>query len=170
MKPESIECLKKIEQQLNELVRVYRHVLEVVRKEREILISANLDDLNENNKAKEAMLIKARQIEDERLATMAELIRHEQLSENARLAELARLVGGDLGERFRNLQSVLELLFKRVKEFNAQNELLVKSALDSITGAMGSITNSLKDKGTYKKTGSVETRPADAGQLVSKEA
>jgi len=34
---------------LEEQVKVYRHLLEVVRKEKDILISANLDDLNEED-------------------------------------------------------------------------------------------------------------------------
>lgn len=170
MKPESMELFKKLESQLEDLVKVYRHLLGVVRKEREILIAANLDDLNENNRAKEAMLIKARQIESARLLAFRELTQLEGLSENTKLIELARVVGGDTGERLRNLQSVLELLLKRVREHNSQNEVLVQSALDSVTGAMGSICNTLKDKPTYKKSGGVSSRPAESGQLVSKEA
>ncbi|OFZ17877.1 MAG: hypothetical protein A2Z20_05880 [Bdellovibrionales bacterium RBG_16_40_8] len=65
---------------------------------------------------------------------------------------------------------MLELLLKRVREHNAQNEILVKSALENVTGAMGSICNTLKDKPTYQKTGGIASRPAESGQLVSKEA
>ena len=50
--------VQKLIQTLEEQIKVYRHLLEVVRKEKDILISANLDDLNENNRAKEAMLLK----------------------------------------------------------------------------------------------------------------
>ncbi len=170
MKPESMELFKKLETQLEDLVKIYRHLLGVVRKEREILIAANLDDLNENNKTKEAMLIKARHIEAERLAAFRQLAQMEGLSENTKLLELARVVGGDTGDRLRNLQSVLELLLKRVREHNAQNEVLVNSALETVTGSMGSICNTLKDKPTYKKSGGVSSRPAESGQLVSKEA
>ena len=53
---------------LEDQIRVYRHLLETVRKEKDILISANLDDLNENNRSKEAMLIKIRALEAQRLA------------------------------------------------------------------------------------------------------
>jgi hypothetical protein len=169
MKPESLELFKKIETQLEDLVKVYRHLLGVVRKEREILIAANLDDLNENNKTKEAMLIKARQIEEARLTTVKNLTTLEGWSESTKLLDLAKLIGGDSGERLRNLQTVLELLLKRVKDHNSQNEVLVKSALDNITGAIGSIRDTLKDKPTYKKSGGIESRPTESGQLVSKE-
>ncbi|MEQ1666248.1 MAG: hypothetical protein ABL927_12830, partial [Bdellovibrionales bacterium] len=63
MKPESLELYKKLELSLNELIKVYRHLLGVVRKEKDILVSANLNDLNENNKSKEAMLNQAHKLE-----------------------------------------------------------------------------------------------------------
>jgi len=174
MKPESIELYKKLEQNLNELIKVYRHLLGVVRKEKEILISANLNDLNENNTAKEAMLNQAHRLEGERILTAKNLAQAEGLSENARLSEFARhidsQIGGDVPERLRNMQTVLDLLLNRIKEHNAQNEVLVQSALSRITGAMGSICDTLGDKPTYKKTGDKISRPTDSGQLVSKEA
>jgi len=169
MKPESIELYKKLETSLGELIKVYRHLLNVVRREREILISANLGDLNENNHNKETTLVKARSIEETRIQMTKELATSEGLSENTKLMEFARLVGGEIGDRLRNHQSVLELLLKRVKEYNLQNETLVNSALDMITGGIGSIRDSLKEKPTYKKSGSIASRPTESGQLVRKE-
>lgn len=170
MKPENLEHFKNLEKCLDELIKVYRHVLAVVRKERDILVSANLDDLNENNKTKETMLIKARQLEAERIQVTRKFAAAEGISESTRLLEFANHIGGEQGDRLRNMQSVLELLLKRVREFNSQNEILVNSALDKVTGAMGQICNSLKDKPTYKKSGGVTSRPTESGQLVSKEA
>lgn len=170
MKPESIELCKKLVAHLEDLIKIYRHLLGVVRKEREILVSANIADLNENNKSKEAMLIKARDVEEARLNAAKALALSENLSENTKLLDFSRHIGGETGERLRNIQSVLELLLKRVKEHNSQNEILVNSALNSITGAMGSIHDTLKDKPTYKKSGDITSRPAGSGQLVSKEA
>lgn len=170
MKPENHEHFKNLEKCLDGLIKVYRQVLNVARKERDILIAANLDELNENNKTKEALLIKARQLETERIQVAKNFALAEGLGESARLLEFANHIGGERGERLRNLQTVLELLLKRAREFNTQNEVLVNSALEKVTGAMGSICNSLKDKPTYKKTGGVTSRPTESGQLVSKEA
>jgi len=170
MKPESVELYKKMEERLEDLIKIYRHLLGIVRKEREILVAANLNELNENNSAKEAMLLQARRIEEERVLVAKKLAESEGLSANARLQDFARHAGGTMGDRLRNMQTVLELLLKRVKEHNSQNEVLVHSALDRITGAMGSICDTLKDKPTYKKSGDKASRPAEAGQLVSKEA
>ena len=53
---------------LEDLIKVYRNLLETVRKEKDILVSTKLDELNENNRTKEAMLVKIRALEEQRLA------------------------------------------------------------------------------------------------------
>jgi flagellar biosynthesis/type III secretory pathway chaperone len=157
-------------QTLEEQIKVYRHLLEVVRKEKTILISANLDDLNENNRAKEAMLIKIRALEAERIKLTASVCQELGMPQDEpKLLEIARLVGGETAERLRSIHSVLELLLKRVQEFNQQNELLVQSALANITGAMNAIRGTLQDKATYQRKGEVAATTV-AGQLVSREA
>jgi flagellar biosynthesis/type III secretory pathway chaperone len=158
-------------QTLEEQVKVYRHLLEIVRKEKDILISANLDDLNENNRTKEAMLIKIRALEAERIKEAAQICQELQLTDGEpRLLDIAREIGGESADRLRSIHSVLELLLKRVQEYNQQNETLVQSALANITGAMNAIRGTLQDKGTYQRKGEVAQSGSVAGQLVSREA
>ena len=155
---------------LEEQIRVYRHLLDCVRKEKEILVAANLDDLNENNRTKEALLIKVRALEAQRLELAAKVSQELGINhEEPRLLEIARHLGSDLADKLRNIHSVLELLLKRVQEFNKQNESLVQAALSNITGAMNAIKGTLADKATYQKKGEVEGITS-AGQLVSREA
>ena len=157
-------------QVLEDQIKVYRHLLDTVRKEKEILISANLDELNENNRSKEALLIKIRSLEASRMKAAVEVYRSLGLpGDEPRLTEIARYVNGELSSRLHNIHSVLELLLKRVQEFNQQNEVLVQSALSNITGAMNAIKSTLAEKPTYQKKGEVEGH-ASAGQLVSREA
>ncbi len=169
MKPESRDSYNKLEKSLDELIKVYRHILQVVRNERDILISVNLNELSESNKSKEVAFVKARQLEEERQVAAKELATAEGLVETTKLVEFARHLGGEPGDRLRSRQSVLELLLKRVREHNQHNEILVKSALENVTGAIGSIRDQLRDKPTYKKSGGIAARPAESGQLVSKE-
>ena len=155
---------------LEEQIKVYRHLLDVVRKEKEILISANLDELNEINRTKEAMLLKIRALEAQRLTLATEACQNMGLpGEQPRLLEIARHLGGEPADRLRNIHSVLELLLRRVQEYNRQNEQLVQSALQNITGAMSAIKGTLAEKPTYQKKGEVEGHTS-AGQLVSREA
>lgn len=155
---------------LEEQIKVYRHLLEVVRKEKEILIAANLDELNENNRVKEAMLLKIRALESARLTGAVEVYNALGLTgENPRLLEIARYVSDAEAEKLRTVHSVLELLLRRVQEYNRQNETLVQSALSNITVAMNAIRGTLQEKPTYQKKGEVEG-VSSSGQLVSREA
>lgn len=156
---------------LEEQVRHYRGLLDTVRREKEILIASQLDELNENNRAKEAVLIKIRDLEDRRIRSAAALATALNLHEESpRLQELARVAGGEMGDRLRNFHSVLELLLKRVQELNKENETLVKSALQHVTGAMKEIRDTLKEKPTYQRRGEVSTGSGSTGHLVSREA
>ncbi len=155
---------------LEDQIKVYRHLLEIVRKEKDILISANLDDLNENNKSKEAMLLKIRALEAQRLAAAADLGNTLNIgAAQPRLLELAKHLPEAEGDKLRNIHSVLELLLRRVQEYNRGNEVLVQSALNNITGAMKAIKGTLDEKATYQKQGAVEGHTA-SGQLVRREA
>jgi flagellar biosynthesis/type III secretory pathway chaperone len=151
-------------------IKVYRHLLDVVRKEKDILISANLDELNENNRTKEAMLLKIRALEAQRLKVSVEAYQELGLNgEHPRLLEMAKHVDDETAEKLRNIHSVLDLLLRRIQEFNRQNEELVQSALTNVTGAMNAIKGTLQEKPTYQKKGEIEGH-ASAGQLVSREA
>ncbi|MGE3683462.1 MAG: flagellar protein FlgN [Bdellovibrionales bacterium] len=155
---------------LEEQIKVYRHLLDIVRKEKDILVSANLDELNENNRSKEAMLLKVRGLEAQRLKAAVELAQALNMNgDQPRLLDMARSLPGEFGEKLRNIHSVLELLLRRVQEYNKQNEALVQSALNNITGAMNAIKGTLQEKPTYQKKGEVEGHTA-AGQLVRREA
>jgi flagellar biosynthesis/type III secretory pathway chaperone len=155
---------------LDDQIKVYRHLLDVVRKEKDILVSTHLDELNENNRSKEAMLIKIRTLESERIKAAQEL--HGLLGLGAgepRLTELARHMDDVHAEKLRTVHNVLELLLRRVQDYNRQNETLVQSALSNITGAMNAIKGTLEEKATYQKKGEVEGHTA-SGQIVSREA
>jgi hypothetical protein len=172
MKPEVQELIKQLDQSLEGLIKVYRHLLTVVRKERELLVGAKLDELAENNRVKEMTLLKVRELEETRIKVAKELARQEGLdAERTRLLDFARhFDSSPVGERFRKLHSVLDLLIKRVREHNQYNEVLVTSALDTMTGAIGHLRDNLGGGKTYKKSGAVKSGTAESGQLVSKEA
>ena len=171
MDAKTVELYNQLTESLEEIVKVYRHLLDIVRKEKDILVATRLDDLNENNRAKEAMLIKIRAMDVQRQKQAEDLCQHLGLNPaEPRLLEIARHLQGESGERLRNLHSVLDLLLKRVREFNQQNEVLVNTALQNITGAMSALRDGLKDKPTYQRKGEVSSQPASSGQLVSREA
>lgn len=155
---------------LEDLVKVYRSLLEVVRKEKEILVSTKLDDLNDNNRAKESLLHKSKNLEQLRIRFVQELADQVGLVElSPRLKDLAIYLDDTRAERLRNIHSVLELLLKRVQELNKQNEVLVDSALKNITGAMNSLKDNLQPKPVYQRHGEMQAQVTPGGHLVSKQ-
>ncbi len=160
-----------LSENLDQLIKAYRSLLEIVRKEKDILISAKIDELNENNKSKDAILVRVRSLENSRMKCARDLALATNTDvDQPRLLELASKLDEAKGDRLRNLHSVLDLLIKRVSEVNKQNEELVNSALKNITGAMSAIRDTLQAKPTYAKQGAMLPQKADAaGNLVRKE-
>lgn len=158
-------------QNIEQMIKVYRHLLDVMRREKQILIDADLNELNENNQNKEKVLIKLRGLDARRLQLVSDIAKAVELKkENPRLLDLALHFGGDKGDKLRNLHSVLVLLLKRIQEYNVQNEQLIKSALDNVTGTLKNLKNSLMDKSTYEKKGKLKEQKVPDAQFVSKEA
>ncbi len=154
---------------LDNLVKVYRALLDVVRREKEILVSAKLEDLNENNKSKDAMLVRIRSLENHRMKCARDLAQSVGADiENPRLLDIATRADSQWQDRLRNMHSVLELLVRRVSEVNKQNEELVQAALSNITGAMDSIRETLKPKAVYGSKGQIADQKTDP-RLVSRE-
>ena len=156
---------------LDQLVKVYRSLLDVVRREKEILVASKLDELNENNKAKDAMLVRIRSLENHRMKCARDLAEAVGADfEQPRLLDIANNCEAKWSDRLRNMHSVLELLIRRVAEVNKQNEELVQSALNNITGAMEAIRDGLRPKPVYGPRGNMADTKHDAARIVSKEA
>lgn len=161
---EIVDCLE-------DLVKIYRSLLDVVRKEKEILIASKLDELNENNRSKDAMLVRIRSLENQRMRCARDLAQAVGADvEQPRLLDIANHCDRRWSDRLRNLHSVLDLLVRRVAELNKQNEELVQAALKNITGAMEAIRDGLKPKPVYARKGTVAEQKTDGGHLVSREA
>lgn len=156
---------------LENLVKVYRTLLDVVRREKEILVASKLDELNENNKSKDAMLVRIRSLENQRMKCARDLAQAVGADmEQPRLLDIANHCELKWADRLRNLHSVLDLLVRRVSEVNKQNEELVQAALNNITGAMDAIRDGLKPKPVYGPKGNIAAPNAGSPTLVSKEA
>lgn len=155
---------------LEHLVKVYRSLLEVVRREKEILVASKLDELNENNKSKDTLLIRIRSLENQRIKCATDLAKHVGAdTDQPRLLDIANHCDPKWADPLRNMHSVLELLIKRVADVNKQNEELVQAALSNITGAMEAIRDGLKPKAGYGRQGSTAANAVEGGQLVRRE-
>lgn len=161
----------KLVSNLEDFTKLYRTLLDLLRKEKEHLIASNLEALDESNKTKEALIYKLRAQDTarERYAReLANLIGADVKS--PRLLELAQRLAGPAGDRLRAIHATLEILIRRVGEINKENETYTQSALSVLNGAMGEVKDTLAPKKTYGNQGKMAHGPEKAGNFVSKEA
>lgn len=161
---------KKLTTNLDEMTKSYRGLLDLVRKEKEFLLEAEVRKLEENNGLKENMLIKIKSLDGarERYAReLADLVGGDAV--NPRLMEIAQKMNGPKGDNLRNIHATLELLVRRASEINSENEKFATSALKSLDGALNNIKDTLVPKNTYGQKGKLAHGPEKAGNFVSKE-
>lgn len=162
---------QKLISNLEDITKLYRQLLDVVRKEKDLLISADREKIEENNLTKESLLMKLRLADVARMrcaSDLALLIGCD--AENPRLLELSHKLGGDLGERLRIQHSALDMLIKRITDLNKENEEHAKTALRTLNGALNELKETISGKKTYEKKGQYKLGPQVAGNFVSKEA
>jgi hypothetical protein len=157
---------------LDEMIKLYRSLLECVRKEKELLIKPEIDKLNENTILKEKTLFKIRSLDGLRLNYATELAQLVGADHNEpRLLEIAKKMGGAEGDRFRSIHSTLEIISKRLVEINKENAVYAESALKNVHAAMENIKDTfMGNQKTYQKKGTYQQGYDKAGHLVSKEA
>ncbi len=157
--------------QLNELTKYYSLLLELIKKEKDLLIEAKIDELAESNKTKEALLAKIRATDLEREKCAYELgLRLGLAGHFPRLLELAKKATLKEAETLRTIHTTLTTLIERVTDLNQENQLYTESALKTLSIALGDIKNTLGGKKTYARKGKMEDGPNRAGNFVSKEA
>ncbi|AGH94790.1 flagellar protein FlgN [Pseudobdellovibrio exovorus] len=165
------QSYEKLVGNLEDITKQYRLLLECVRKEKEYLIQTNIEKLNEVNVQKEQLLGHTRSLDTLRVTYASDLAQHLGMNTNEpRLLELAQQMGGAEGDRLRSIHSALELLTKRLIEFNRENATYAESALKTVNSAMDNIKDSVTGQKTYQKKGTYRQGNDSAGHFVSKEA
>lgn len=167
-----MKAYRELVKSLDQLVTVYRHLLDIVRQENEVLVAADMKKVPEINLSKEKLVHKIKQLDDQ-WQKSAEVLAKKLNFNNMQptLLEIASNFNGEEGKKLQQLHSVLNILVGRISEINKKNEVLVQSVLSHITGAMNSITETLNENPTYGSKGSMEDVNKDAqGRLVQREA
>jgi flagellar biosynthesis/type III secretory pathway chaperone len=163
------KAFKNLTDVLDDEIKVYRNMLDLVRREKEVLISAQIIELEDCNKAKETMVLKIRGLERQREKAAREMGHAVGLQlENPRLLEIATKLIDPESSKIRSIHSTMTLLIGRIKEINDANEDLIQASLKMVNGALGAIKQTLQPKSTYAASGEVKKTEV-AGHFVSKE-
>ncbi len=162
----------KLEANLEEITKLYRQMVDLLRKEKEILIKAEIDKVEESNKQKEMILARLKSLDALRVKYASDLSMHLALDHTQpRLLEIARELGGARADKLRSIHAALEILMKKIPELNKENEQYVRTALTHVKGAIDNVKGVLVGPSTtYRREGSKERGSEVAGSLISREA
>lgn len=162
---------KKLTENLEEMTKLYRQLLDVVRKEKDHLIKVEFVEIDHCRKLKEELINKCR---------IADMVREKHAYElgalvgltsaRPRLMELASKFPMKEGDILRQHHSTLEMVIRRLQDLNRENDAYAQSALKTLGGALGNIKETLAGKNTYERKGQYKTGPEVSGNFVSKEA
>lgn len=156
---------------LEELTKQYRLLLELVRKEKQVLIDADIEQINENNFQKEVLISKIQELDALRVNFATELAQKLNIPHiDARLLNIARHIGGTDGDRLRSQHAALEFIIKRLTELNKENATYAEAALRNVGSALDNIKETLMGQKTYQNKGKYQQSGEKSGHLVSKEA
>lgn len=156
---------------LDDMLKQYRLLLDLVRKEKDLLITSNIEQLTENNHAKEQTIIKIKSLDNSRMTLASELAHVVQAdSVQPRLLEIAQKMGGPEGDKLRTLHSALELVIKRLSEINKGNVVFAESALKTVNSALENFKDNLLGQKTYHQKGKYKQGSDTSGHLVKRKA
>ena len=156
---------------LDDMLKNYRQLLDIVRKEKDLLLTSNIDQLNENNNTKEQVIIKIKALDAVRMTYASELA-HFVGADTAqpRLLEIAQKIGGQEAEKLRTMHAALEMVIKRLSEINKNNVVYAESALQTVNSALENFKDALiGPQKTYQQKGKYK-QPEASGHLVTRKA
>ncbi len=161
----------KLENNLEDMTKFYRQMLDLLRKEKEFFINAEIEKIEESNKQKEYILVRLKSLDALRAKYASDLAAQLALDPaQPRLLEIARKIGGPRADKLRSVHATLEILIKKIPELNKENEQYVQSALAHIKGAMNNVKETLSGPKTYKREGLKDKGAEQSGNLISREA
>ena len=157
--------------QLNDLVGLYKRLLELTRQESEAIQALDRVKIDELNQQKEDILGKIKLSDScrERYAReLAHLVNLE--SDYPRLLELAEKVTPPIAEAFRHSHAVLALIIERLTQLHNKNRLLVEAQLRVLQDALADLKSVVTQKPTYGKHKKLENHSQSVGVLRGQEA
>ncbi|MFN3696869.1 MAG: flagellar protein FlgN [Pseudobdellovibrio sp.] len=161
----------KLASNLEEILKYYRSLLDCVRKEKDLLIAAQIEQLNESNAHKEQLTIRIKALDQLRITYATELAQILQAdSVQPRLLEIAQKIGGAEGEKLRTMHSALEMVIKRLSDLNRENSVYAQSALRTVSSALDNFKDQLSGQKTYQNKGKYKSGVDTSGHFVAKKA
>jgi flagellar biosynthesis/type III secretory pathway chaperone len=149
----------------------YKDLLELLRREKDLLIGSDYEKLILLTKEKEMLLsrIRAADMARERYAQEMKIILGLESSQ-PRLIEIIEKLQGRDKDRLQSLYQMLVLLVERAQSLNRENEVFARSGLDMIDGAFRNLKETLNPQKTYGRNKQLKAGSLGLGNLSEREA
>lgn len=138
-------------------IDLYRELLSILQKEKEVMIDVSADKIMKCIKEKETLGLKLRMLEDYRITVVKRL--SEKLNipeEDIKLSRLSEIVDEPYSSQFKRYSSDIRALTMSIEEVNRYNKEFIERSLVSIRSSL-SILNLLNSSNpTYLQTGEVQ--------------
>lgn len=154
---------------LNEQKELYLRICDVLASEEKYLILADITNLVENNKLKEALLAKSRALEKIRPLRVEELLKALQREpKDISISDLIPMLNKELGRKLIEVQGSLNQVLVTLRSRNDMNNKLVTNARKTIDVGLKALRGDTTESQVYKKQGQME-KGKIPGKIVSKE-
>lgn len=172
--PKTEAPLAGLHQRLQKLVTFHRQMLDVVRLEREALVSADLKAVQECTFKKEVLIATISDVEAERIEDVAALALAVGVApDGLRLSQIVQYIEPTAPEMAKSLQSTwnaLSVLCQRIQEQNDENRRLAEGFLSHLNEMKRNVLGEGQPHtSTYSATGQ-KSGPTAAPRLFEKEA
>ena len=141
---------------LKKEVQVYQELLDLMSREKLVLLKPSLEKIQESNTRKETLILKSKMLEEARAHSTRKLGEALGLDQaELTLSILIRHADRKTGQELRNYQTALRAIVKSIAELNAANRSLLDASLVSINGLIGFINQMMHAGPTYADTGEI---------------
>lgn len=152
---------------LQQTERQYLELLPILQKEKQMIISARLDDIQKVSEEKERLLQSIRQLESRRKVLLDQLASDlEMKSEGLTLSAIAERVSPSYRTQLIRLRTSLKTIMAKVAAVNNESRALIHHCLGTIRQALSFLTPKSTDSSVYQSSGAL-SQHAGEGRLLS---
>lgn len=163
------ECFEILIRLLEKETASYRFLLDILEKETEAVVTANLIDLNETVIQKEKLCKTIQSLELKRAQITKDIADHAQYKlENLTLSNLLEIADKTYSKRLAGLQADLSNLTKKVSEVNGKNRSLLNHSVEFVRQLLSLFGKAIQPEKTYAQTGKVKEQRTTGILLFSK--
>lgn len=148
-------------------IKLHQSLLAVLMEEKTSIVESNLIELNNANGEKETLILKIKNLEDNRLNLVVKIA--EALSEdsqNLTLKRLCEIIEEPHSTRLDDCRSRLILLTDNVRKSNEENKVLLTQAVELVRGSFMLLDNLMSSNSVYYRTGEIGNK-GQSGRVIS---